>query len=199
MKDFRPSPFDFQPPSFGRFAVMAMCITMEVMMGTMFFSVYTETIGLMSDTYLSELPIIGQAFAAVDPDANASHIISILLAVFSVGTPIFIWSEVFRQNILEDPRDWFQHPQNKITASLSLVVLLLVIALECTSLYTLIARDVVPAASVFVQQEPTSGLMTFLSENKGMGIGVSIAIAVINLVLAMLTVRAFRAFKSDQE
>ncbi|MBT3022034.1 MAG: hypothetical protein KUF77_09700 [Candidatus Thiodiazotropha sp. (ex Lucina aurantia)] len=198
MKDFKPSPFDIRPPSFASVAAIVVFGTLDVLMGTTFFSVYTETIGLMSDAYLSELPIIGQVFGAVDPDASASHLLSILLAVFSVGTPIFVWSEIFRQNILDDPREWFQHPQHKILACLTGVVLLLVVALECTSLYTLIAREVTPSASVFVQQEATSGLMAFLSQNKGMGIGVSIAVAVINFVLALLTVRAFRALKSQE-
>lgn len=198
MKDFKPSPFDnFQKPNFGRIAAIGLFLLLEIIMFTMFFSVYTETIGLMSDTYLSELPIIGQVFAAVDPDASASHIISILLGVFSVGTPIFIWSSMYSERIMDNPREWFEHPQNKIIACLTGVILLLVVALECTSLYTLIAREITPSG--FVTQEESSGLMQFLAANKGFGIGVSIVIAIINIVLGLFTTRAFRALKSQEQ
>ena len=104
MKFDKPSPFEgMSAPSFASVATVLFCILLESTMFVMFYAVYTETIGLMSDTYLSELPVIGDAFGYLDPDANASHIISFLLATFSVGTPIFMWSETFRQNILDDP------------------------------------------------------------------------------------------------
>jgi divalent metal cation (Fe/Co/Zn/Cd) transporter len=198
MKFDKPSPFEgMSAPSFGALAAMVFCIILEGTMFTMFYAVYTETIGLMSDTYLSELAVIGDAFAYLDPDANASHIISFLLATFSVGTPIFIWSEIFRQNILNDPQEWFSHPSNQIVASLAGLILLLVIGLEVVNLYTLVARETMPSG--YIVQTDDSGLMAYLAQNKGMAIGISAVIAVINIVLALFTTRAIRSLKSTEE
>lgn len=199
MKKFdKPSPFeDMSVPSFSSIVVALFCIALESSMFTMFYAVYTETIGLMSDTYLNELPVIGTLFVAVDPDANASHIISFLLATFSVATPIFIWSEIFRQKILDDPQEWFSHPLNQIVASFAILILLLVIGLEVVNLYTLVARETMPSG--FMVQNDESGLMAYLAQNKGMAIGISVVVAVINIVLALFTVRAIHSLKSTEE
>ncbi|MBV1952636.1 MAG: hypothetical protein KUG64_10645 [Cycloclasticus sp.] len=197
MKFNNSSPFQgISAPSFSSVLTILFCITLEISMFTMFYAVYTETIGLMSDTYLNELPVIGAMFSAIDPDANASHIISMLLATFSVATPIFIWSEVFRQRILDDPQEWFSHPQNQIIAGLAGVILLLVIGLEVVNLYTLVARETMPSG--FVVQTQDKGLMGYLAENKGMAIGISLVVAVINIVLALFTTRSIQNIKSTQ-
>ena len=170
---------------------------LETAMWLMFFTVYTESIGLMDETFLSDLPIIGGIFFRIDPDANASHIISILLATFSVGTPLFIWSEIFRQNILDNPREWISQPQNQIIAGFAGLILLLVIGLEVVNLYTLVAKEA--SQIVYPGQGQDDGLMTYLAQNKGMAIGISAVIALINIVLALFTTRAFIHLKSSQE
>ncbi len=194
----KPSPFEHvQAPKFSAVITALFFTGLEVAMWLMFFSVYTESIGLMDETYLSDLPIIGAAFMRIDPDANASHIISILLATFSAGTPLFIWAEIFRQNILDDPREWISHPQNQIIAVFTGLVLLLVIGLEVTNLYTLVAKEATSGSSVFVQNMD-SDLMSFLADNKGMAIGVSAVIAVINIILALFTTRAFKLLNASK-
>ena len=194
----KPSAFEMvQPPKFSAVLVTFFFTGLEISMWIMFFAVYSESIGLMNETYLSELPIIGQVFMQIDPDANASHIISILLATFSVGTPIFIWAEIFHQKILDNPREWISHPQNQIIASLAGLVLLLVISLEVVNLYTLIAKEALPAG--FIAQSQDEGLISFLAKNKGMAIAISAVIAVINIILALFTTRAFKALKTSQE
>lgn len=195
---FEKSPFEgMSPPSFTSVVTLLFAIALESAMFVMFYAVYTETIGLMSDNYLSELPVIGGLFAALDPDANASHVISFLLAVFSVATPIFIWSEIFRQKILDDPQEWFSHPSNQIIASFTGLILFLVIGLEVVNLYTLVARETMPSGFVVNTQE--SGLMSYLAQNKGMAIAISAVVAVINIVLALFTTRSIRSLKSNQE
>ncbi len=185
------------PPSFSTIASIIFCIGLEASMFVMFYAVYTETVGLMNETYLSELPVIGAAFVNLDPDANASHIISLLLATFSVATPLFIWAEIFRQRILDDPREWFSHPQNQIVATIAFLVLIMVIGLEVINLYTLVAKAGSPFGG-FVQQDQSS-VMEFLGQNKGLAIGVSIVIAVINIILALFTTRAISSLKSTEE
>lgn len=198
MKFDKPSPFEnIRPPGISAMVTTAFFLGLEVAMWTMFYAVYTETIGLMDETYLSELPVIGVAFTNIDPDANASHIISMLLATFSVGTPLFIWSEIYRQKILHDPQEWFSHPQNQIIATIAAFILVLVIGLEVINLYTLVVREAMPSG--FVPQTQDSGVMAFLAENKGLAIGVSAVIAVINIILALFTTRAFHSLKTPQE
>ena len=194
----KPSPFErIHPPNFSAIVAILFFIGLEASMWTMFFAVYSETIGLMNETYLSELPIIGIVFSRIDPDANASHIISILLATFSVGTPIFLWAEIFRQKILDNPQEWISHPPNQIIASFAVLVLVLVIGLEVINLYTLVAHATTP--DIYVSDVQDSGLIGFLAQNKGMAIGVSLVIAVINIILALFTTRAFQLLKSSQE
>ncbi len=191
------SPFEgISSLSFSAVVAVLFCFILESGMFTMFYAVYTETIGIMNDTFLSELPIIGAVFGVLDPDANASHIISMLMATFSVGTPLFIWSEVFRQKIMDDPQDWFSHPQNQIIAVFTGLILFLVIGLEVVNLYTLIARE--DMEFVFVQTQD-NGLMGYLAQNKGMAIAVSAVVAVINIVLALFSIRSIRSLKTTQE
>ncbi|MCU7858322.1 MAG: hypothetical protein KZQ86_00505 [Candidatus Thiodiazotropha sp. (ex Lucinoma kastoroae)] len=193
----KPSPFEgISPPSFSAVVTVLFCVVLETWIFTMLYAVFTETIGLMNDTYLSELPVIGAAFGALDPDANASHIISMLMATFSVGTPLFIWSEIFRQKIMDDPQEWFSHPQNQIIAVFAGLILFLVIGLEVINLYTLVAREAMPSG--FVQTQD-NGLMGYLAQNKGMAIGISAVVAVINIVIALFTTRAIRSLKTTQE
>ena len=193
----KPSPFEggesVNPSSVVK---IIFAVTLEAAMFIMFYAVYTETVGLMNETYLSELPVLGGLFGMLDPNANASHIISILLATFSVATPIFIWAEVHRQDILDDPQEWFSHPQNQILASVTGLVLIMVIGLEVVNLYTLVAREGAQGGFV-VQQE--SGVMAFLAQNKGLAIGVSAVIAVINIILALFTTRVFQSLKSEEK
>ena len=189
-------PFDtVQPPKFSSIITPPFFIGLEFSMWLMFFAVYSESIGLMDETYLSDLPIIGEVFMQIDPDANASHIIAILLATFSVGTPIFIWAEIFRQGILDNPREWISHPQNQIITSFAAIVVFLVLSLEIVNLYTLIAKEAVPSG--FLGQSQSDDLMAFLAQNKGMAIAVSIVIAVINIILALFTTRALKFLKSS--
>lgn len=190
------SPFDnVQTPKFSSVVATLLFLGLEISMWVMFFAVYSESIGLMDETYLSDLPIIGTAFMQIDPDANASHIIAILLATFSVGTPLFIWAEIFRQKILDNPWEWISHPQNQIITCFAGLVLLMVISLEIVNLYTLIAKEALPTG--FIAQNQASDLMGYLAENKGMAIAISVVIAVINIILALFTTRTFQTLKSS--
>lgn len=194
----KPSPFDnVHTPKFSSIIAVLFCFGMETSMVIMLIAVYSQTIGLMNEAYLSELPLIGEIFRQIDPDANAGHLISFLLAIFSVGTPLFIWSEIFRQKILDNPREWISHPQNQIIAGFTALVLLLVFTLETVNLYTLIAKEALPTG--FIVQNQGKDLMSFLAENKGMAIAISIVISVINIILALFTTRTLRALKSSQE
>lgn len=171
-------------------------VSLEAAMFIMFYALYTETIGLMNETYLSELPVLGSLFGMLDSDANASHIISMLLAAFSVATPLFIWAEVHRQNIFDDPQEWFSHPQNQILTSVAVLIMIMVIGLEVLNLYTLVAQQSAQTGFV-IQQE--SGVMGFLAQNKGLAIGISAVIAVINIILALFTTRVFQSLKSEEK
>ena len=173
------------------------CFILELAMWVMFFGVYAETVGLMQHSYLSDLPIIGTAFELIDPDANISHILSALLATFSVGTPLVIWAEIYRQNIFETLQEWLSFPTNKVYASIAIFILLIVIALEATCMFTLLARE---TSSVgFVQEQQSSDIMEFLAQNKGVAIAVSGVVAIINILLALFTTRAMRNLNSDKE
>ena len=181
-------------PRFSHLAKAGFFFLMECAMWVLLFSIFVETISLMSHTYLGELPLIGSAFNQLDPDANASHILAALLAFFSVATPIFIWHEILRQDIWGDPQGWICHPQNQISACIAAFILLLVVGLEVTNIYTLIARESAPNG--FITNPQTSGVMSFLAQNKGLAIAVSLIMVVINLCLAFLTTKAFHTLSN---
>ncbi|MGH1404336.1 MAG: hypothetical protein ACRBDL_08830 [Alphaproteobacteria bacterium] len=181
--------------SFSGALTIIFCCALEGGLFLLFFSTYTSVLGLLDHTLLSELPIIGGVFMRVDQEANGSHVLSFLLSIFSIAVPLMIWAEILRQKIMEDPQDWFQHRQNQVIAFVALTILSLVITLECVSLYTLIARESAPGG--FGIAEDQSAIMSFLSQNKAMGIGVSIVIAVINLAISWMTARAFHSLKSE--
>lgn len=195
--NFTQSPFEgFTPPSLSSITKAIFCFGMECMMFLLFYSVYTETISFMGETYLSELPLLGSVF--MHSDATASNIISIILALFTLLTPIYIWTEIFKHNIFENFRDWISHPSHRITASIALFILALSIGLEILNIYTMIAKEAMPQGG-FIQVQAQSGMMSYLAKNKGLAIGVSIMIAIINMTLALFTVRTFSSLSAPQE
>ncbi len=157
------------------------------------YAVFSETIGLLSDVYLSELPVTGPLFERIDEDLSVSHLIAAMLAFVACAVPIFIWSEVLSQRIYADPQAWLSQPGHQVAAVLAAVVLLIVVALEVVNLYTLIARQSTPSVL------PVGGqteLMAFLADNKALAIVVSLLLAVINIVVGFFTARAMHDLKT---
>ena len=58
---------------------------LEFGMWVLFYATYTETIGLMSDFYLADLPAVGPLVGAIDEEISAAHLLCMALAFFSVG------------------------------------------------------------------------------------------------------------------
>ena len=169
------------------------CIALEFLLWVMLYGVFTETIGLLSDVFLSELPGVGLIFAQIDEDLSVSHLIAAMLAFVSCAVPIFIWSEVLAQRIYADPQAWLAEPGHQIAAVFAAAVLLIVIVLEVVNLYTLIARQAVPGAFPIGDQ---SELMAFLADNKALAIIVSVLMAVVNVVIGFFTARAADELKT---
>jgi len=178
--------------NFGK-AKFAGAMVLEFGMFMLFFGVFTETMGLASGQFLSELPGIGRLFEIIDPDATVSHLLAFLLAVFSVAVPLMIWNVVLAERIHDDPQGWLAQPMNRVKAILAGVVYGAVVLLEVVNLYTLIAKET--SAGPFASAAPSSGLTAFLADNQALGIFVALLIALVNTVLALITVRAARGMK----
>ncbi len=195
----KPSPLEnVNKPNFSAIIKAIFSFFLETDMWLFFFILYTESVSLMKNTYLSDLPLLGTIFLHIDPDANGSHVISILLATFSVGTPVFIYMAVLQHDILSNPREWISSRQNQILAGFAALILMLVIGMEITSMYTLVCQETTSATISFIKNTD-GGLMRFLSENKGMAIAISIVIATVNIILAIFSVNAFKSIKTSQE
>ncbi len=175
-------------------AFMGGCL--ELAMGTLFYGIYTDTIGLMSNVYLSELPGIGQLFGLIDEEMTVSHLLAAMLAFFSCAVPIYIWSVILNEKIYEEPRAWLSKPLNQIKAGFMLFIFILVFALEVTNLYTLIAQHKNAGP---LPTGDDGEMLSYLADNAGLGIFVSALVAIINTVIAMLTVKAIHSFKSSWE
>ncbi len=168
----------------------------DLLMLGVLFGTYAETMGMLSDVYLCDLPLMGAPFCALDEEMTVSHLLALLLAIFSIAVPIAIWNEMFRQNIFDDPQGWIAKPANRIYAAIALSVYALVVLLEVVNLYTLIAQQSTGGPFITHDQPP---LMAFLAQNQGLGVFVAGLVAVVNTVLAFLTVRAARSLKQSME
>lgn len=175
-------------------AFMGICL--ELMMGTLFYGIYTDTIGVMSDVFLSELPGIGPLFSMVDEQMTVSHLLAAMLAFFSCAVPIYAWSIVLNEAVYENPRMWLAKPLNQLRAGFMFFIIVLVFVLEVTNLYTLIAQHNNTGPLPTGQE---SEMISLLAENTGLGIFVSALVAIINAVIALLTVKAMNSFKSNWE
>jgi len=60
--------------------------------------------------YLCDLPGFGGVFCVIDEDMTVSHLLALVLAVFTVAAPIMIWSAVLDEHIHEDPRASARQP-----------------------------------------------------------------------------------------
>ncbi|MEM7547704.1 MAG: hypothetical protein AAF367_19430 [Pseudomonadota bacterium] len=184
-----------RPPIGQILGLIALAFIDLLMLGVLF-GTYAETMGMLSDVYLCDLPLIGPPSCALDDEMTVSHLLALLLAIFSIAVPMAIWNEMFRQDIFADPQGWIAKPANRIYAGIALGVYTLVVALEVVNLYTLIAQQSVGGPFITHNQPP---LMEFLAQNQGLGIFVAGLVAVVNTVLAFLTVRAAHALKKSME
>jgi hypothetical protein len=176
------------PPSRLDIAKLVGVLLVEASMLTLMYGVFSETMGLASNVYLSELPGIGKLFGLIDEEATVSHLLAFLLAVFSVAVPIMIWSVVLDEKVHLDHQAWLANPVNRMRAIFGLSLYGAVFLLEVLNLYTLIAQQA--ASNPFGGVQDLDPLMAFLAQNKALGVFISILIAVVNLVLGLMTVLA---------
>lgn len=185
----QPSP----SPPYGGMAALGGCLLLEFFMWVMFYGVYMDTIGILSDVYLSELAAIGPLFAFIDDEMTVSHLMAAMLAFFSCATPIYIWNIILANGIHKYPQDWLSKPINQIYAALMASLFLLVFAVEVVNLYTLIAQSENTGP---LYTGKSSALMSYLAQNKGLGIFVSILLAIINAVIALITAKVAHQLKT---
>lgn len=173
------------------------CALLECLLWTLLYSTYTETINILSDTYLSELPLLGGLFGLIDDEANASHVISGLLALFCVATPLWLFNEIYAQRIMDNPQAWFAERQNQVFLGLFFFLVVLVVGIEISNLLTLIIQTEAESNAFDVGE--ATGLEAAFADNKGMAVGASIIVAVVNFTLAFLSVKTFRSLGSSSE
>lgn len=178
----------------GAIVVLVFTATLEGSMLIMLFGAYSETMGMMSDVYLCDLPAVGKIFCALDDEMTVSHLLAFLLAVFSIAVPIGIWSIIISEKIYEDPQAWLVKPTNRAYAIIAVMLYALVFILETVNLYTLIARETIGGP---FNTQAANPLMSFLADNQGLGIFVAALVAVVNTVLALMTVRAVHSLKNS--
>jgi hypothetical protein len=184
---------DEAPPQLTTFFWFLAALVLELAMLTLFYATYSETMGMMSDVYLCDLPGAGMFFCEFDDEMTVSHLLSFLLAVFSIIVPIAIWSQVLGQKIFDDLGGWLSNPANRVWTIIALAVYGLVFLLETVNLYMLIARASVQGP--FALPGAASPMTTLLAQNKGLGVFVAVMIATVNAVLAFVAVSAARNVK----
>ncbi len=172
------------------------CFVLEMSVFTTLFSAFVDNIQIANSTYLNDLPLIGAIFPDTS-ETSASHLISALMALFCVATPIWLWSWIISEKIMDNPQLWISYPQNQIYAGLAAVLIVLVIGLECLNLYELISKQAAQPEG-FVKTAEEASIQKWLAENKGMAVAASLILTLVNFVLALISVKAFHALKSEE-
>lgn len=162
----------------------------------MLFGAYSETMAMGSDAFLCNLPAMGQVFCYLDEEITVAHLLSFLLAVFSLSVPLYLWHEIIRLKIYEEPQAWFSKPANRVYAGIALVVFALVFTLETINLYALIAKYTASQSGPFLAKANPNAMMDTLSANDDLAVFVAALIAVVNALLALMTARAMHALRA---
>lgn len=173
----------------------ALAMVLKLLMLAVLFGTYAETMGMLSDVFLCDLPGIGRMFCAIDDEMTVSHLLALMLAIFSIAVPMMIWNEVLSQNIFADPQSWICKPGNRVLAGIALAMMALVFGLETVNIYTLIARAQM-GGGPFQTVQQGNQLMDFLAANQGLGVFVAGLVAVVNAALGFLAVRAAHKLKA---
>ncbi len=199
MKNFREDLMDkFSSKQFNIMATLGFvgCMVLEVSVWLMLFSVFVENIQFASNSYLYDLPVVGGLFKSM-PDTNASHLISALMALFCVASPIFLWSYIIDQKIMNNFQAWVQYPQHKFYCVFGLILATLVVGIECLNIYELISKQAAEPEGL-IQTVEEADLQKWLAENKGMAVAASLILTLVNFILALISVKAFHALKSEE-
>ncbi len=171
------------------------CMVLEASVWLMLFSVFVENIQFASNSYLYDLPVVGGLFKSL-PDTNASHLISALMALFCVATPICLWSDIIDQKIMSNFQAWVQYPQHKFYLAFGVILAALCILIEALNLYEIISKQA--AEPILIQTAEEADLQKWLAENKGMAVAASLILTIVNFILALISVKAFHALKSEE-
>ncbi|MBL4682671.1 MAG: hypothetical protein JKY88_18375 [Pseudomonadales bacterium] len=163
--------------------------SVDLAMFCLLYAILSENIAGLSDFYISELPFIGSLFETIAPEATPAHITAALLSFMIIAVPLYIWSYVLKEEIIQNYEEWFAQPQNQIIACVAGGVLLLVASIEGLNLFTLIAKQSA-GTDVFVQAQ-VNDFMSILANNKALAIACSASLTVLNILIALLTANAF--------
>lgn len=188
-------PPDGGPPSPSKIIALLMCLIPETAVFVLYLSVYTETIGLFSDQFLSELPGVGPIFGMIDEEMTAAHLLAGILAFFTVFVPIHIWNVVLREKIHEQPQTWLSKPMNQVHAAFLTAIFGLVVFLEVTNLYALIAQQAAPNAFGIEQSDEW---LEMLAAHEDLGLLVACLMALINTIVALMTARTVYSIKHSR-
>jgi len=179
--------------SFAAIFTMSLCLILEGALLTVLYSSYTQTLNLMSTTYLSELPLLGSVFSYTQ-DASARDLICFLLAIFSIGVPIIIFKFIDDEKIFADFQDWISHPQNKIVAAIGLSLFAIVIAIEVSTMFNLLSPD---THGRFVTKTPSTGLTALMEKSTFTAGVISLVIVIVNCALAFATTRVLKNLRNN--
>jgi len=161
----------------------------ELILFCLLYAILSENIAGLSDFYISELPIIGSLFEIIAPEATPSHITAALLSFMIVAVPLYIWSYVLKEEIIQNHEEWFSKPENQIIACVAGGVLLLVASIEGLNLFTLIAKQSA-GTDVFVQAQ-VNEFMSILADNKALAIACSASLTILNILIGLITANSF--------
>jgi hypothetical protein len=167
----------------------AFLITIDLTVFIVLYATISENIADFSHNYLSDLPLIGNAFSFIAPDATVSDILSALVSLFVVMLPIVLWSFLLKEQVIQNWQEWISLPTNQIVASVACVLLLFSASIEVLSIYTLIAKAAAPTVSFAATQQ--SDFLNFVTGNKPLAIAISATVTLINLLVSLLIAASF--------
>jgi len=182
---------------FGAYACVFAALAGEGLLLTTLFTTYSHSLHFLNTVFVADLPVVG-ALRFIDPDLSMSHLICLLLAVFSIAVPIFILHLIKQEKLFQNFSEWSSYPGNKVLMALLGFLFLLVVGIEITAFYSMIASKTQAASGGFIIAPPPSGFEAYLQDNTLLGVLISVVVVTVNCVLAYASVWAFDNLKKTK-
>lgn len=155
------------------------------------YSAYAQTMNVMPGGYLVDIPGIAWLFRAA-PEMQVNHLIAGLMAIASVGAPVFAFIYLMRENIIDEPQAHFRYIPNRVYFGLIAAFWALMVGVEILNVLTLI--------DTYVQNPFQRGqVAAALRSHSGLAFLSAVVISIVNSALALVTARVWFSILGRKE
>jgi hypothetical protein len=126
------------------------------------------------------------------PEMHVNHLIAGLMAIASVGAPVFAFIYLMRENIIDEPQAHFRYIPNRVYFGLIAAFWALMVGVEILNVLTLI--------DTYVQNPFQRGqVAAALRSHSGLAFLSAVVISIVNSALALVTARVWFSILGRKE